>query len=99
MGYEITWTQYSKSDYLNLDGSQRVFVDKALVRIRERGMDAGQPLSGELMGCNKLKNKQMGLRIVFRQTDAYVEIIQIVAIGKRDSSEVYTEAGARLKKE
>ena len=98
MGFNITWTQYSKSDYDNLDGSQRVFVDKALLRIRESGMDAGKPLAGELAGCNKLKHRKMGLRIVFRQVETHVQIIQIVAIGKRDSSVVYTEAEQRLKK-
>jgi len=98
MGYKISWTQHSRNDYNNLDGSQRVFVDKALLRITEYGMEAGKPLSGQLAGCNKLKHKKLGLRVVFRQVNKHVEIIQIVSIGKRDGSEVYTDAEARLKK-
>jgi len=46
--HQIEWTQYSKEDYDNLDGSQKIFVDKALNRIISLGMAAGQPLSGNL---------------------------------------------------
>lgn len=94
--YQIEWTQYSKEDYENLDGSQKVFVDKALNRIKLKGMDAGQPLHGALATCKKLKNKKMGLRIVFREVCGKVEVIQIVAIGKRDSKTVYKLAENRI---
>lgn len=94
--YQLEWTQYSKEDYEKLDGSQKVFVNKALDRIRVRGMDAGQPLHGSLAQCHKLKNKKMGLRIVFREIAGHLRIIQIVAVGKRDKQKIYKMAEERL---
>lgn len=97
--YQIKWTEYSKDDYEKLDGSQRVFVDKALNRIKLRGMSSGQPLRGNLIGCNRLKNNRLGLRIIFRevQDEDEVEVIQIVVIGKRSNKDVYNTAVIRLK--
>ena len=54
-------------------------------------------MHGSLSGCRKLKNKKMGLRIVFREANGKIEVIQIVAIGKRDKKEVYTTAENRMK--
>ena len=48
-------------------------------------MQAGQALQGSLSECRKLKNKKMGIRIVFREANGKIEVIQIVAIGKRDN--------------
>ncbi|MBT2583225.1 addiction module toxin RelE [Planococcus sp. ISL-109] len=94
--YELEWTQYSKEDYEQLDGSQKIFVNKALDRIKLRGMEAGQSLHGNLAQCNKLKNKKMGLRIIFREAQGNIEVIQIVAIRKRDKEKIYNTAEERL---
>ncbi|RNF39368.1 type II toxin-antitoxin system RelE family toxin [Planococcus salinus] len=94
--HQIEWTQYSKEDYDNLDGSQKIFVNKALDRIKLRGMKAGQPLHGNLAQCNKLKNRKMGLRIIFREVQGSIQVIQIVAIGKRDKEKIYKTAEDRL---
>jgi mRNA interferase RelE/StbE len=94
--FELEWTSYSKNDYEGLDGSQKLVVDKALARIRAHGMQAGQPLGKGLVGCNKIKHQKMGLRIVFRESPNGIEIIQIVAIGKRADSKVYRAARHRL---
>ncbi|ANU10903.1 addiction module toxin RelE [Planococcus antarcticus DSM 14505] len=94
--YQLEWTQYSKEDYEQLDGSQKIFVNKALDRIQLRSMDAGQSLHGNLANCNKLKNKEMGLRIIFREAQGTIEVIQIVAIGKRDKEKIYKMAEERL---
>ena len=94
--YQLEWTQYSKEDYEQLDGSQKIFVNKALDRIKLRGMEAGQSLHGNLAQCNKLKNKKMGLRIIFREVEGTIQVIQIVAIGKRDKEKIYQMAEERL---
>ena len=94
--YQLEWTQYSKDDYEQLDGSQKIFVNKALDRIKLRGMEAGQPLQGNLAQCNKLKNKKMGLRIIFRNVEGTIQVIQIVAIGRRDKEKIYKTAEDRL---
>lgn len=62
-------------------------------------MQAGQPLYGKLINCRKLKNKKLGLRIVFRQDKNYIRIINIVTIGERRRNKVYKEAEKRLEKD
>lgn len=96
--YKLEYFEVAMKEYQNLDGSQRVFVDKGLKRIAVLGMHAGTPLHGALEGCNKLKNKKMGLRIVFKQKNNQIRIIQIVAIGQRRRNKVYNDSLLRLKK-
>lgn len=95
--YKIEWTEYSKEDYEKLDGNQKVFVDNALDKIKIRGMDSGNPLNGALIGCNKLKNKRLGLRVIFSKVKNKIEVIQIVVIGKRSNDDIYNIASIRLK--
>lgn len=94
--YKLQWTEHSANDYKSLDGDQKVFVDKALDRIRLRGMQAGEALHGNLAGCNKLKNNQKGLRVIFKEVNGEMQLIEIVIIGKRDKKKVYKEAKDRL---
>ena len=73
-----------EKEYQKLDGSQRRL---------------GTPLHGVLAGCKKIKWRKAGLRMVFRiREDGTVEIAEIVAIGRRDRSEVYKTAAERLSK-
>ena len=81
--YQSGWTEYSRDDYDKLDGSQKLFVDKALNRIKLCDMDTGQPLRGALTQCNKPKNKKMSLRVIFREIQGKFEVIQVVVIEKR----------------
>lgn len=97
--YELQFTHYSQKDLDKLDGSKRQFVDKAFKRIKDRGMQAGQALSGDLKHCNKLKNNRLGLRIIFRELNDKIEVIEIVAIGNRSDREVYKDAIKRLRDE
>ncbi|MFD2831045.1 type II toxin-antitoxin system RelE family toxin [Corticicoccus populi] len=95
--YELQFTQYSQAELDKLDGSKKIFVYKAFQRIKIRGMEAGQPLSGELNQCRKLKNNKLGLRIVFREVNDKIEVIEIVAIGNRSDKEVYKNSIKRLR--
>ena len=61
----------AKEEYDYLEGNELTFVDKGLNRIRALGMQASQPLHGNLVGCRKLKNRKMSLRIVFAQDKNY----------------------------
>jgi mRNA interferase RelE/StbE len=97
MAYELEWTELSAADYNNLDGSEKVVVDKALKKIQVFGMQAGAALSGEMPGCRKLKHRKMGLRIIFRESPNGIEIIQIVSIGKREDLKAYHLAEKRIK--
>jgi len=94
--YQLRLNKYAEAEFKELDGTQKIFVQKGFQRIQVIGMQAGEALHGKLAGCRKLKNKKAGLRIVFREFQGHMEIIEIVAIGKRDKSEVYRNAELRL---
>jgi mRNA interferase RelE/StbE len=96
MKYIPKFTDFSMADFKRLDGSQKKQVLKSLTKIEDVGMNAGQPLRAELWDCRKLKHKKMGLRVIFRQSDQGIEIIEIVVIGKRADNEVYDVAVERL---
>lgn len=86
-------------EYLKLDGSARRLVDVGLHKLEERADELGAPLHGTLAGCKKLKWRDAGIRLVFRiLEDSTVEIVEIVAIGRRDKSAVYKAAERRLGK-
>lgn len=95
--YDLRYLKQAQEDYNSLDNSQKRLVNKGLNRIKERGIQAGKPLSGDLKGCYKLKHRNAGLRIVFRQCKNRIQVIQIVAIGKRDKKLVYKLAKQRIK--
>lgn len=94
--HKLEYFEEAKEDYQSLDGSQKKLIDKALDRIKLKGTKAGKPLDGNLCGCYKMKHKKAGLRIVFRPCKDRIEIIQIIAIGKRDKKKVYKKASRRL---
>ncbi|MCH3906442.1 MAG: addiction module toxin RelE [Lactobacillus sp.] len=97
--YQLNIWDGAKKDIEKLDGAQLVFVKKGLKRIKQFGLNCGSPLHGKLMGYRKLKNRKMGLRIVFGQSERgdKIEIIDIVAVGKRSEDAVYQTATMRVK--
>lgn len=96
--YEVIYLPEAKEEYDNLEGNQLVFVDKGISRLKVLGMNAGQPLHGKLINCRKLKNKKMGLRIIFTRDKEKIKIIKIIAIGARRREKVYRDAENRLSK-
>lgn len=98
--YRLNFWKEAEAEYKRLDGSQLVFIKKGLKRIKINGLNCGEPLHGKLEGYRKLKNRKMGLRIVFGQDPVtkQIEVIDIIAIGKRRNLEVYNDALLRIKK-
>jgi len=94
--FEPKFTDDSRADYLGLDHSQQIQVNKSLIRIEQVGMLAGQALHGKLSDCRRLKHKRLGLRVIFRQGASAIEIIEIVVIGKREDEQAYDVAVRRL---
>ena len=88
----------SDEDFHELDGSQKIQVLKSFAKIEEHGMSVGERLKGKLSDCNKLKHKRLGLRVVYRENDEGIEVIEIVVIGKRSDAEVYETAEKRLRR-
>lgn len=81
--YELVWFDEAKEDVDKLDGSQKIQVNKGLIRIAQRGMEAGKKLAKKkfaLSFCREIKMKRLGLRIVFKQHDNKIEVIDIIAV-------------------
>lgn len=98
--FEVVFFEEAIAEYHALDGSERKYVDKALTRIAENGDVIGDPLESKrglnLTGCRRVKLLKQGIRIVYRLKDGEIEIVEIVAIGKRADEEVYKDAFRRL---
>lgn len=98
MSYTVELTPEAQDDFVKLDNSQRIHVMKSFARLEEQGMLAGEALHGSLSGFRKLKHRKLGLRVIFHETANGIEIIEVVAIGKRSDNEIYRIAEARIKK-
>lgn len=94
--YRISFNEWSADEYKSLDGHQKSLIDKGLNKIKMRGIECGEALTGDLQSCRKIKLKKEGLRIVFRKIENNIEIIEIVAIGKRDKKNVYKKSSKRI---
>lgn len=99
-----------------LDHRERQWVKEIIVVLGDESISIEslkqmfKPLGGELTGYRKVKNRSLGLRIIFkihsegfvevmvdhpRVTDKVKELIDILIVGKRDK--VYQKALNRLK--
>ncbi|HEY5466662.1 MAG TPA: addiction module toxin RelE [Clostridia bacterium] len=98
---ELRFLRAACDDYERLDHSRQLWVDAALLRLRDRGAEIGERLAktriADLHGLKKLKNNKLGLRLIFRVCADNVEIIEILVIGKREDFAVYKEVEKRLK--
>lgn len=96
------WEEAIK-DYQKLDGNTKQWVDVAVTRLEERGGKIGKSLGNtnyaQLSGFKELKQHKLGIRMIFKQLeDGAIEIIEIIAIGRRDSEQVFKIAEKRRQK-
>lgn len=96
MSFELLFLEEAKKDYARLDNSQRLHINKSFKKLQSVGGQAGEALRGRLKGYRKIKHRRLGLRVVFRQLEDRIEIIEIVAIGKRSDNEIYQIAESRI---
>lgn len=85
-----------EKEYLALDGSVRVMVDKGIARLALRADEIGKPLLGRLAGCRELKFRVDGIRVIYRICGSRIEVVQIIAIGARDKGRVFDITAKRL---
>ncbi|HGD1826574.1 type II toxin-antitoxin system mRNA interferase toxin, RelE/StbE family [Streptococcus anginosus] len=97
MSYTVELTPDAQADFLKLDNSQRLHVRKSLAKLENQGKLADEALHGKLAGYRKLKHRKLGLRVIFHETADGIEIIEVIAIGKRNDSEIYTIAEKRIR--
>ena len=94
----------ANKDFLNLDGSQKPQVAKAIEKVRQNPLPDyeggyGKPLGNkggrDLHGLLKIKLKKPGLRVVYKLV-RQGNIMKIIVISVRSDDEVYETALKRI---
>lgn len=99
--FEIIFIEEAMKEYIKLDGSSKNLVDIALAKLTYRANELGEALNNQintnLAGCRRIKYRKIEIRIVFRFIGDHAEIVEIIAIEKRNNNEVYKNATKRLR--
>ena len=101
MVYRIEFLPDAEKDFDSLDGSIRKEVAEkidALVENPFLGKPFGKKFGVDLTRFYKLYVAKKKYRIVYRLVGKYIDVIEIVGIGKRDKEEVYKLVARWLKK-
>ena len=98
--FDVYFIAEAAKEYQQLDGNERQWVDSAVQKLKERGEKLGEPLGNtnyaRLQTYKKLKNRKLGLRIIFREEKNQLHVVTIIAIGKRADEKIYKDAHKRL---
>lgn len=101
MIYRIEFIPDAEKDFDSLDGSIKKEIAKKIDALAENpflGKPLGNKFGIDLTGFYKLYITKKTYRIVYRLIEGSLEVIEVVAIGKRDKEEVYRLVAKRLKK-
>ena len=102
--WKIEFTTEAEKDRDNLDHTQRVQVNKAILKVSQNPLPQseggyGKPLGNKnsisLTGLLKIKLLKLGIRVVYKlvRTD---EIMKIIVVAVRAGDEVYEIAAKRI---
>jgi mRNA interferase RelE/StbE len=101
MAYKIEFLPDAEKDFEALDGSIKEEAVKKIDSLTKNpflGKPLGNKYGIDLTGFYKLYLAKKKYRIVYRLIGKYIEVIEIVGIGKRDEEEIYRLVARRLKK-
>lgn len=87
MTYSLTFLESAKKEWDKLPYEIQRQIKSKLLKIVDNPHISKNKLSG-LKDCYKIKLRASGYRLVYRVHEDRV-IIQVIAVGKRDKSEVY----------
>lgn len=91
--YVVEWDPKALKELRKLDGAARLQFLKKLEERQGRPRVPGDALHG-MKDCYKIKLRGAGYRLVYRVEDERI-VILVLAIGKRERSAVYEQAGKR----
>ncbi len=106
MNWEVKYLPDAREDLKALDGSQRILVEKAIIKVKQNPLPReeggyGDPLGNKrgnnLSGLLKIKLRGAGICIVYRVIKKDDEML-IIVIGAREDEEVYDIAAKRVEK-
>lgn len=94
MTYHIEFIPSSEKEFRKLDISLRKqFVEKLKERAENPRVESAK-LRG-MKDCYKIKLRNAGYRLVYQVIDERI-VVKVIAVGKRDRSDVYNKAQLRL---
>lgn len=95
MIYEINFDERALKEWKKLNNSVKEQFRKKLKKLQENPFIENARLGGELQDCYKIKLRTSGYRLVYKVIEQEI-VIFVIAIGKRERSEVYSDAEKRL---
>lgn len=94
MSYTIEFIPSSEKEFRKLSIELRTqFVEKLKERTENPRIESAK-LRG-MKDCYKIKLRNAGYRLVYQVIDERI-VVKVIAVGKRDRSEVYQRAKTRL---
>jgi mRNA interferase RelE/StbE len=94
MSFELAFLPSARKEWDRLDRSVQTQFKKKLSERLENPHVSASKLSG-LSNCYKIKLRTSGYRLVYRVEDGELLVV-VIAVGKRDRSEVYDVAKGRV---
>ena len=101
MAFKIEFHPEAARDFDSLDGSVQKEVGKKIDALAENpflGKPLGNKLGLDLTGFYKLYAVRKKYRIVYRMERKYLDVVEIIGIGKREREEIYKLIVKRLEK-
>lgn len=93
--YDLEFDVRARKEFQKLDGAFQVqFARKLKERLAQPKVEKDK-LSG-MPDCYKIKLRSAGYRLVYQVFDQRVVVI-VIAVGKRERSDIYDSARSRLK--
>jgi mRNA interferase RelE/StbE len=92
VAYKVEFHPTAAKNFNRLDGSIRKEVIKKIDALSENpflGKPLGNKMGQDLTGFLKVYVAKKKIRIVYRLLKDYLEVIEIIGIGKREKEEVY----------
>ena len=91
MTYKLRFHELALAEWRKLDGSVREPLKKKLA---ERLANPRIPAAG-MADCYTIKQRSLGYRLIYRVDDDVI-CVTVIAVGKREKSQVYAAARNRL---
>lgn len=92
MSFKIEFHPEAARDFDRLDRSVRKKVGKKINALAENplmGKPLGNKMGLDLTGFFKLYGDRKKYRIIYRILRGYLEVVEIIGIGKREKEEIY----------
>ncbi len=96
MTFNIDFDERAFKEWKKLDKTIRDQFKKKLRKLQHNPYTGEARLHGDLAGCFKIKLRASGFRLIYKVIDEEI-VIWVIAVGKRERSNVYNIASERIK--